>query len=163
MNAVLNPTVNSYKRLVVGFEVSVYIAWGQTNRSALMRIPRYTVGKEKAVRCELRCPDPAANPYLAFACMLAAGLDGIEKKMVPPAPVEENIYEFTEQEAKDRKIGVLSKDLFEALVNLSKDELMRKTLGEYTFEKLWTLKNSEWDSYRLQVTGWEIDEYLEKY
>ncbi|MFI5251345.1 MAG: glutamine synthetase family protein [Bacteroidota bacterium] len=163
MNAILNPTVNSYKRLVVGYEAPVYIAWGQRNRSALMRIPRYTPGREKAVRVELRCPDPAANPYLAFACMLAAGLEGIEKKMTPPAPVEENIYEFTDEEAKERKIGVLSKDLFEALVNLSKDELMRKTLGEYTFEKLWTLKTSEWDAYRMQVTGWEIDEYLEKY
>ena len=163
MNAILNPTVNSYKRLVVGYEAPVYIAWGQRNRSALMRIPRYTPGREKAVRVELRCPDPTANPYLAFACMLAAGLDGIEKKMTPPPPVEENIYEFTEEEARERKIGVLSKDLFEALTNLSKDDLIRKTLGEYTFEKLWALKTAEWDAYRMQVTGWEIDEYLAKY
>jgi glutamine synthetase len=105
MNAILNPIVNSYKRLVVGYEAPVYIAWGQTNRSALMRIPRYTVGREKAVRAELRCPDPAANPYLAFAVMLAAGLDGIEKKMTPPPPVEENIYELSDDEAAKRGIG----------------------------------------------------------
>jgi len=95
--------------------------------------------------------------------MLAAGLEGIEKKMIPPPPVEENIFEFTPEEAKERKIGVLSKDLFDAITNLSNDELMRKTLGEYTFEKLWTLKNAEWDSFRMQVSGWEIDEYIEKY
>jgi glutamine synthetase len=163
MNAVLNPTINSYKRLVVGYEAPVYIAWGQTNRSALMRIPRYTQGREKAVRAELRCPDPSANPYLAFAVMLAAGLDGIEKKMVPPAPVEENIYEFTDEEAKKRNIGVLSRDITEAIAHLEKDTVVRKALGEYAFEKLCELKKQEWDAYRTQVTPWEIDQYLEKY
>lgn len=163
LNAILNPTINSYKRLVVGYEAPVYIAWGQRNRSALIRIPRYTPGREKAVRAELRCPDPTANPYLAFAVMLAAGLDGIEKKMVPPAPVEENIYEFTEEEAKKRKIGVLSKDIMEAMACLEKDEVIREALGEYTFEKLRELKQQEWDSYRMQVSPWEIDQYLEKY
>lgn len=163
MNAILNPTINSYKRLVVGYEAPVYIAWGQRNRSALIRIPRYTPGREKAVRAELRCPDPAANPYLAFAVMLAAGLDGIEKKMVPPAPVEENIYEFTDEEAKERKIGVLSRDIMEAMENLENDKVIRAALGEYTFEKLKELKTAEWDAYRMQVTPWEIDQYLEKY
>jgi glutamine synthetase len=163
MNAILNPTVNSYKRLVVGYEAPVYIAWGQRNRSALMRIPRYTPGREKAVRAELRCPDPTANPYLAFAVMLAAGLDGIEKKMVPPAPVEENIFEFTDEEARKRKIGVLSKDIMEAVSNLEEDDVIRETLGDYTFEKLKELKTQEWDAYRMQVTGWEIDQYLEKF
>ncbi len=163
MNAILNPTVNSYKRLVVGYEAPVYIAWGQRNRSALMRIPRYTAGREKAVRAELRCPDPSANPYLAFALMLSAGLDGIQKKMVPPAPVEENIYEFTEEEAKKRNIGVLSKDIVEALTHLENDKVIRDTLGEYTFTKFRDLKLKEWDEYRMQVTPWEIDEYLEKY
>lgn len=129
LNAILNPTINSYKRLVVGYEAPVYIAWGQRNRSALMRIPRYTPGREKAVRVELRCPDPTANPYLAFATMLAAGLDGIENKMTPPAPVEENIYEFTEEEAKKRKIGILSKDIIEALGHLEKDQVIRQALG----------------------------------
>jgi glutamine synthetase len=163
MNAILNPLVNSYKRLVLGYEAPVYIAWGQRNRSALIRIPRYTPGREKAVRAELRCPDPAANPYLAFAVMLASGLDGIEKKMVPPAPVEENIYEFTDEEAAKRKIGVLSHDLPEALGHLEKDSVVREALGEYAYEKFVTLKNGEWDGYRLQVTPWEINEYLENY
>jgi len=163
LNAILNPTINSYKRLVVGYEAPVYIAWGQRNRSALIRIPRYTPGREKAVRAELRCPDPSANPYLAFAVMLAAGLDGIEKKMVPPAPVEENIYEFTEEEAKKRKIGVLSKDILEALEHLEKDDVVRGALGEYVFERFRSLKLREWDEYRMQVTPWEIDQYLEKY
>jgi glutamine synthetase len=148
---------------VVGYEAPVYIAWGQRNRSALMRIPRYTPGREKAVRAELRCPDPTANPYLAFAVMLAAGLDGIEKKMIPPPPVEENIFEFTEEEARKRKIGVLSKDIMEAVTNLEEDDVIRGTLGDYTFEKLKELKMQEWDAYRLQVTGWEIDQYLEKF
>jgi glutamine synthetase len=163
MNAILNPTINSYKRLVVGYEAPVYIAWGQRNRSALIRIPRYTKGREKAVRAELRCPDPSANPYLAFAVMLAAGLDGIEKKMVPPAPVEENIYEFTAEEAQKRGINVLSRDLLESLEHLEKDKVIRASLGEYTFAKLRDLKLKEWDDYRLQVTPWEIEQYLEKY
>jgi len=163
MNAILNPTINSYKRLVVGYEAPVYIAWGTRNRSALIRIPRYTPGREKAVRAELRCPDPTANPYLAFAVMLAAGLDGIEKKMVPPPPVEENIFEFTDEEAKKRKIGVLSKDITEAMANLEKDPVVRNVLGEFAFGKLKELKSQEWDSYRLAVSSWEIDQYMEKY
>ncbi|MBI3194128.1 MAG: glutamine synthetase, partial [Ignavibacteriae bacterium] len=163
MNAILNPTVNSYKRLVVGYEAPVYIAWGQRNRSALIRIPRYTPGREKAVRAELRCPDPSANPYLAFAVMLAAGLEGIQKKLTPPAPVEENIYEFSEQEAKERKIDTLSRDLYDAMNNFKKDELVKDALGEYAFEKFLHLKTTEWDEYRMQVTSWEIDQYLEKY
>jgi len=163
MNAILNPTVNSYKRLVVGYEAPVYIAWGQRNRSALVRIPRYTPGREKAVRAELRCPDPTANPYLAFAVMLAAGLDGIEKKMTPPAPVEENIYEFSPEEAANRNIDTLSNDLFQALSHLEEDKVIRKALGEYTFGKFKELKIAEWDSYRMQVSQWEIDQYLEKY
>ncbi len=163
MNAILNPTINSYKRLVVGYEAPVYIAWGQRNRSALIRIPRYTKGREKAVRAELRCPDPSANPYLAFAVMLAAGLDGIEKKMIPPDPIEENIYEFSEAEARERKIGVLSKDIIEAIDNLEKDKVVRGALGEFVFEKICDLRKQEWDSFRMQVTPWEIDQYLEKY
>ncbi len=163
MNAILNPTINSYKRLVVGYEAPVYIAWGQRNRSALIRIPRYTPGREKGVRAELRCPDPSANPYLAFAVMLAAGLDGIEKKMTPPAPIEENIYEFSEAEAKQRNVGVLSKDITEAIDNLEKDKVVRGALGEFVFDKFCELKRQEWDSFRMQVTPWEIDQYLEKY
>lgn len=163
LNAVVNPTVNSYKRLVVGYEAPVYVAWGRRNRSAMIRIPQCTPGREKGVRAELRCPDPSANPYLAFAVMLAAGLDGIEKKMVPPPPVEENIYEFTDDEASRRNISTVASDLREALQSLEADPVIRAVLGEYTFEKLSSLKKAEWNEYRLQVTPWELDAYLEKY
>ncbi len=163
MNAILNPTINSYKRLVVGYEAPVYIAWGQRNRSALIRIPRYTIGRDKAVRAELRCPDPSANPYLAFAIMLAAGLDGIEKKMIPPPPVEENIFEFTDEEAKRRNIDVLPRNIPEAIDCLLKDKIITSALGEFVVEKFCGLKMKEWDNYRSHVTQWEIDQYLEKY
>lgn len=163
MNAILNPTVNSYKRLVVGYEAPVYIAWGQRNRSALIRIPLYTRGREKSVRTELRCPDPSANPYLAFAVMLAAGLDGIRKKKLPPPPVEENIYDFTREEAMARNIDILPRDITEALDHLRKDDVVREALGEFAYEKFCNLKKIEWESYSLQVTPWEIDQYLEKY
>jgi glutamine synthetase len=163
MNAILNPTINSYKRLVVGYEAPVYIAWGQRNRSALIRIPRYTPGREKAVRAELRCPDPTANPYLAFAVMIAAGLDGIKKKIFPPKPIEENIYEFTNEEAALRNIDVLPRDITESLKYLEKDNVIREAIGEYSYQKIYQLKMKEWESYNLQVTPWEIKQYLEIY
>lgn len=163
MNAILNPTVNSYKRLVVGYEAPVYVAWGQRNRSALIRIPRITEGREKAVRAELRCPDPTANPYLAFAAMLAAGLDGVEKKMTAPAPVEENIFEFTDETAAARGITTVAKNLMEAIDELNANSVMREALGDYTVEKLVEAKTAEWDSYRMSVTQWELDRYLETY
>jgi glutamine synthetase len=163
MNAILNPTVNSYKRLVVGYEAPVYVAWGQRNRSALIRIPRITKGREKAVRAELRCPDPSANPYLAFAVMLAAGLDGIENKMKAPAPVEENIFEFTDETAAARGITTVAKNLMEAIEELQKDPVICAALGSYCVEKLVEAKTAEWDSYRMSVTQWELDRYLEVY
>jgi glutamine synthetase len=163
MNAILNPTINSYKRLVVGYEAPVYVAWGQRNRSALIRIPRITKGREKAVRAELRCPDPSANPYLAFAVMLAAGLDGIEKKTQAPAPVEENIFEFTDETAAARGITTVAKSLLEALEELQKDPVIREALGDYCVEKIVEAKTAEWDSYRMSVTQWELDRYLETY
>ncbi len=163
MNAILNPTVNSYKRLVVGYEAPVYVAWGQRNRSALIRIPRITKGREKAVRAELRCPDPSANPYLAFAVMLAAGLDGIENKMKAPAPVEENIFEFTDETAAARGITTVAKNLMEAIEELQKDKVICAALGSYCVEKLVEAKTAEWDSYRMSVTQWELDRYLEVY
>ncbi len=163
MNAILNPTINSYKRLVVGYEAPVYIAWGQRNRSALIRIPRYTPGREKAVRAELRCPDPTANPYLAFAVMIAAGLDGIKKKVMPPKPIEENIYEFTNEEASKRSIDVLPRDITESLKHLENDNIIRDAIGEYSYQKIYQLKMKEWESYNLQVTPWEIKQYLEIY
>lgn len=163
MNAILNPTVNSYKRLVVGYEAPVYIAWGQKNRSALIRIPRYTRGREKSVRAEIRCPDPSSNPYLAFAVMLAAGLDGIEKKKLPPPPVEENIYDYSLEEANKKNIDILPRDLIGAINFLEKDETIRKALGDVAFEKFKNLKLKEWEEYSVQVSPWEIDQYLEKY
>jgi glutamine synthetase len=163
MNAILNPTVNSYKRLVVGYEAPVYVAWGQRNRSALIRIPRITKGREKAVRAELRCPDPSANPYLAFAVMLAAGLDGIQKKTPAPAPVEENIFEFTDETAAARGITTVAKNLMEAIEELQKDPVICEALGSYCVEKLVEAKTAEWDSYRMSVTQWELDRYLEVY
>ncbi len=163
MNAILNPTINSYKRLVVGYEAPVYVAWGQRNRSALIRIPRITEGREKAVRVELRCPDPTANPYLAFAVMLAAGLDGIEKKMKPPAPVEENIFEFTDETAAARGITTVAKSLMDALDELKKDSVIKEALGDFCVDKLIEAKTAEWDSYRMAVSQWELDRYLEVY
>jgi glutamine synthetase len=163
MNAILNPTINSYKRLVVGYEAPVYVAWGQRNRSALIRIPRITAGREKAVRVELRCPDPTANPYLAFAVMLAAGLDGIEKKMKAPAPVEENIFEFTDETAAARGITTVAKSLMDALDELQKDTVIKEALGDFCVDKFVEAKTAEWDSYRMAVSQWELDRYLEVY
>jgi glutamine synthetase len=163
MNAILNPTVNSYKRLVVGYEAPVYVAWGQRNRSALIRIPRITKGREKAVRAELRCPDPTANPYLAFAVMLASGLDGIKKKMKAPAPVEENIFEFTDETAAARGITTVAKNLADAIDELKKDKVVQEALGSFCVDKLVEAKTAEWDSYRMSVTQWELDRYLEVY
>lgn len=163
MNLVINPTVNSYKRLVVGYEAPVYIAWAQKNRSALIRVPRYTPGREQATRCELRCPDPACNPYLAFAVMLAAGLDGITKKMKAPAPVEENIFQLDENEAKKRNIGNVCGNLKEAIDECAQSELMKEALGEHVFNHLIEAKEQEWDDYRMSVSQWEHDRYLEMY
>lgn len=163
MNAILNPLINSYKRLVVGYEAPVYISWGQTNRSALIRVPRVNPARFKATRVELRCPDPSANPYLSFAVMLAAGLDGIENKLSAPAPVEESLYEFTSEEILNRGIETLPVDLYGALRAISKDEVIKNVLGEATFKKYYDIKMQEWDEFRLTVTEWEKDKYLGVY
>ncbi len=163
LNAILNPTVNSYKRLVVGYEAPVNVAWGQKNRSVLIRVPRYTPGREKAVRVEIRCPDPASNPYLVFAVLLATGLDGVEKKMTPPAPVEDDIFEMTAHEIEERGIGAVAGNLQEALESLKENQVVREALGEFTFEKFYKAKMAEWDAYRISVSQWELDNYLEIY
>lgn len=163
LNAVLNPLVNSYKRLVVGYEAPVYVSWAHTNRSALIRVPRFTVGQKKAARIELRCPDPAANPYLAFAVMIAAGLAGVRNKTIPPDPVEEDLYLFTNEELTKRKIGTVSENLYVALQEMKKSELMRDVLGEHAFAKFYETKMHEWDEYRLSVSDWELEKYLEIY
>lgn len=163
VNAIINPLVNSYKRLVVGYEAPVNVAWSQRNRSALVRIPRISPGREAGTRCELRCPDPTANPYLAFAVMLAAGLDGIEKGMEAPAPVEEDIFEFTQEELDKHKIGFVAGSLKEAIDALAANDVIKGALGKHTFEAYYKAKEAEWDAFRIHVTPWEFERYAEIY
>ena len=163
MIAVLAPLVNSYKRLVPGYEAPVYVGWARINRSALIRIPQISKGSLNSTRMELRCPDPSSNPYLAFACMLAAGLDGIERKLTPPAPVEENLYHFDAAKLESRKIKQLPGTLREALDELKADTVIREALGEHVFERFVEAKTEEWDEYRMQVSAWEVDRYLEAF
>jgi glutamine synthetase len=163
MIAVLAPLVNSYKRLVPGYEAPVYVGWARINRSALIRIPQHSKGQVNSVRIELRCPDPASNPYLAFAAMLASGLDGIERKLTPPDPVEENLYHFDAAKLESRKIRQLPGTLREALDELSRDEVIRDALGDHIFERFVEAKTEEWDEYRMQVSAWEVDRYLEAF
>ena len=155
-----NQWVNSYKRLVPGYEAPVYICWAQMNRSALIRVPMYKPGKEKATRVEYRSPDPACNPYLAFSVMLAAGLEGMEKKYELPDPANDNIYHMTEGERQRAKIKSLPEDLLEAIKLTEKSELVKKTLGEELFNFFIRNKKMEWDEYKAQVTQYEIDKYL---
>ena len=157
---VTNQWVNSFKRLVPGYEAPVYLSWAQRNRSDLIRIPVYKPGREKATRLEYRSPDPACNPYLTFAIMLAAGLNGIEKGLTPPTPIEENVYEMTPQKRKRLKIGQLPEDLWEAIMIAEKSSLLKKCLGDHVFENFITNKKIEWEIYRAQVTSYELDKYL---
>ncbi|MCC7478222.1 glutamine synthetase [bacterium] len=153
------PTVNSYKRLVPGYEAPVYIAWSQQNRSALVRLPAFVKGKEKSVRCELRCPDPSANPYLAFAGMLAAGLSGIEEKLELEPAQTDNLFHLSELERERRGIRSLPGNLHEALHHTKRSEWVRHSLGENLVENYLTVKYKEFDDYRVQVTDWEINRY----
>lgn len=158
--AVTNQWVNSYKRLVSGYEAPVYVCWANRNRSALVRVPMYKPGKEKATRIELRSPDPACNPYLAFAVMLAAGLEGIEKGYELPAPVTDNIYEMSDAERTKLGIGSLPRDLSEAIECMEDSEMLRRALGDQVFEWFLVNKKKEWDDYRSRVTPYEIEEFL---
>jgi glutamine synthetase len=158
--ALFAPNVNSYKRLVPGYEAPVYAAWSQRNRSALVRVPMYQPGKEKATRCELRCPDPSCNPYLTFAAMLQAGLEGIEKGYECPEPMETNLYDLTHDEREARGITQLPETLGEAIEELASSELVRKSLGDHIFGRYVELKREEWEEYRVQVTRWELERYL---
>lgn len=160
MTSVLAQTVNSYKRLVPGYEAPVYIAWANRNRSALVRVPMYKPGKELATRMELRCPDPACNPYLAFSVMLAAGLEGIEKGYEIPEPVEKNIFAMNPKDMKTNGIKSLPSNLKEAIDATEQSELVRRALGDHIFDRFIEIKNREWDDYRIQVTPYEIDKYL---
>ncbi|MFH1853353.1 MAG: glutamine synthetase family protein [Candidatus Neomarinimicrobiota bacterium] len=163
LTAILNPIVNSYKRLVPGYEAPAYISWANTNRSSLIRIPRYTPGRENSTRCELRSADPTANPYLVFAVMLAAGLDGIKNKIEPPEPMEENIYELTEADLNLKKVGTLPASLREAVDALKKDPVITGALGEELTEKYCRAKMTDWKEYSAAVSQWELDRYLEIY
>jgi glutamine synthetase len=158
--AVVAPTVNSYKRLVPGYEAPVYICWARINRSALIRVPKSTRGRTEASRIELRCPDPSCNPYLAFAAMLYAGFDGIRKGMVPPKPIEENVYHFDDKKMEKLYIRTLPASLSEATEELNRSSLIREALGSYIFEKLIEIQRRQWEAYRIQVTPWEIKRYL---
>jgi len=157
--AVLCPTVNSYKRLVRGYEAPVYICWGQRNRSALIRVPRYSQGREKSTRLELRCPDPSCNPYLTFALMLAAGLKGIEEKTQPPSAVEEDVYGFDDRKLEKFYIKTLPADLGEAIEEFKGSKLARETLGDHTFQKYIDVKSTEWRDFQKSVTDWEHKRY----
>ena len=158
--AVTNPTVNSYKRLVPGYEAPVYIAWSGRNRSPLIRVP---AKRGLSTRIELRNPDPSCNPYLAIAAMLKAGLDGIKNKIQPPSPCERNIYHMTESERKELGIASLPSSLQEALQEMSTDEVVKSALGPHIYHKFVEAKAREWDSFRVQVHAWEVEEYLSKY
>ena len=160
--SVVNQYVNSYKRLVPGYEAPVYISWAHRNRTALIRVPLYVQGKESTVRAEVRNPDPAANPYLAFAVMLAAGLEGIEKGYELPPSVEPNIFKMNAEQREAIGLGSLPNNLYEAITETQESELVRRTLGDHVFERFVTNKLNEWYEYREQVTDWEIDKYFSK-
>lgn len=159
-SAIIAPLVNSYKRLVPGYEAPVYISWGRTNRSALIRIPRISSGRIRSTRCELRCPDPSANPYLAFAVMLASGLDGIQKRLTPPPAAEEDLYHVDGVRAG---LNTLPGDLGEAIEELRGDEVVQTALGQHVYERYVEAKTQEWNEYRLYVSEWELNRYMTMY
>jgi glutamine synthetase len=159
--AVIAPLVNSYKRLVPGYEAPVYISWARINRSALIRVPR--ISDVEATRLELRCPDPSCNPYLAFAAMLQAGLDGIERKLTPPEALEENLYDLDETRRRARQVEMLPSSLKEALDCLAEDKVIQDALGPHVYERFVRAKMQEWDDYRIQVNPWEVKRYLAIY
>jgi glutamine synthetase len=160
--AVVAPTVNSYKRLVPGYEAPVYVGWAHMNRSALIRIPRGNEGATKAIRAELRCPDPSCNPYLAFTAMLAAAVDGIDQKMTPSAPLNNvNVYHLTAEERRAMGVAELPGSLPEALAELDGDKVIQAAFGEGVYEAFRRARLEEWEEFRLRVTDWEVTRYLE--
>ncbi len=162
LSAVLAPTVNSYKRLVPGYEAPVYIGWAQVNRSALIRIPHHSNGNKNSVRIELRCPDPSSNPYLAFNVMLAAALDGVDKELKCPAPLNNiNVYELSEAERQELNIEMLPGSLLDAIHELETDSVITSALGKNLLDTFLHSRRSEWEEYRIHVTDWELNRYLE--
>ncbi len=162
MAALTNPTVNSYKRLVSGYEAPVYICWGSKNRSSLVRIPHFTKGRESSVRAELRCPDPSASPYLLFAAILKAGLDGIKNDLELPPPMEDSVYSKSAEELEEMGIGLLPQSLEEALRFFRASDLMLDLLGDDLFNKYAEAKVLEAREYKIAVTDWEVKRYLDK-
>jgi glutamine synthetase len=160
MTLVLNQWVNSYKRLVPGYEAPVYVTWAQRNRSDMIRIPMYKPGRETATRIELRSPDPACNPYLAFSVILAAGLEGIEKKYEPPAPTEENVFELGDAERSRKGIALLPGSLGEAIALAEGSKLLRRALGEHVYKSFLQNKKIEYDRFRKTLTDYELKTYL---
>ncbi len=159
---ILNQWVNSYKRLVPGYEAPVYVCWARRNRSALVRVPMYKPGKEQSMRVELRSPDPASNPYLAFSVMLAAGLEGIEKGYQLPEEASDNIYEMTDEERKEAGIYSLPEDLHDAILIAEESKLLKETLGEHIHEQFIRNKKAEWDEYKAQVSEYELNNYFSR-
>jgi len=160
ITAICNQWVNSYKRLVPGYEAPVYLSWARRNRADLIRVPEYKPGKEMSTRIEFRSPDPACNPYLAFSVMLAAGLEGIDKEYELPEPVEENVYQMGEEERERRGIDMLPGSLWEAIQLTEGSELVRRTLGDHVFNAFIENKKIEWNNYRVRVTDYELKRYL---
>ncbi len=160
--SISNQWVNSYKRLVPGYEAPVYVSWANRNRSAMIRVPMYKPGKETATRMEFRAPDPSCNPYLAFAAMLGAGMEGIEKKYELPDPIEEDIFKMSPEERRQKGITELPGNLYAAIKETENSELVRKILGDHIFNKFIDNKKVEWDRYRTHVSQFELDEYLPK-
>jgi glutamine synthetase len=160
ISAVFAQWVNSYKRLVPGYEAPVYVAWSQRNRSALIRIPLYKPGAEQATRAEIRCPDPSCNPYLTFATLLHAGLEGIEQGYELPEPMETNLYHLTPEQRREQGIVSLPETLGEAIDELAESDLVRSALGPHIFDRYVELKRKEWDEYRVQLSEWELERYL---
>jgi glutamine synthetase len=163
ISALTSPLVNSYKRLVSGFEAPVYICWGRMNRSALVRVPRISRNNFDSVRIELRSCDPSANPYLLFASVLRAGLEGIKNNLKPPKPVEENVYKIESNILKDKGIDLLPRSLWEALEYYNGSKIAKSALGNILFQRYYDIKLKEWDDYSIQVSKWEQDKYLELY
>ncbi len=161
--AVTSPLVNSYKRLVPGYEAPVYLSWARVNRSALIRIPRFSADNQSAARIELRCPDPSCNPYLAFSAMLLAGMSGIKDKLDPPKPIEENIYEMNDNQRKLRKIKTLPDSLGSAIAVYEKSKLAEAALGQHIFDRLRESRRREWNEYRIRISSWEEETYLKKF
>lgn len=160
ITSVVSQWVNSYKRLVSGYEAPVYLSWARRNRSDMIRVPEYQPGKEKSTRIEFRVPDPACNPYLAFSVMLAAGLEGIEKEYELTDPIEENVFEMSSQQREQRGIDSLPMNLSDAISLTEKSDLVRKALGDHLFDSFVKNKKIEWDQYRIQVTEYEQKRYL---